>query len=351
MSGPDRGGAAAPPSVTAVVVAWDDAADVGACLAALDAQDHPALDVVVVDNGSTDGTADVVAAALAGPLRHPARLHRHDRNLGLCAAVNAVLAGPTGAAVLLVNPDAVLAPDCARRLAEVLAAHPDCGSVQPRLLRPADGGPDRIDTTGHLRTRLRLVLNRGHGRPAAAHAPPAGEVDGVSGAAVLHRRAMLDDVARHDGGRTEWLTEDLVAYFEDVELDLRARLRGWTARYAPEAVGRHARAGRARRRPRGVHVLNVANHLLVTIGHEPPRALARDLPLVLPVLVLRLVAAAVRRPAAVPAVLRRLLLLPRAIRRGRADRARATPAGRAALAAFSPLPDGWLGDAVRRARP
>ncbi|MGA0715949.1 MAG: hypothetical protein ACO3OO_11845, partial [Gemmobacter sp.] len=72
------------------------------------------------------------------------------------------------------------------------------------------------------------------------------QVDGVSGAAVLHRRAMLDDVARHDGGRTEWLPEDLVAYFEDVELDLRARLRGWTARYAPEAVGRPAPAGRAR---------------------------------------------------------------------------------------------------------
>ena len=341
---------AALPRVTAIVVAWDDEDDVGACLAALDAQDHPDLEVVVVDNASADGTVAVVERHLAGPLRHPARLVRNPRNLGLCGAVNRVLEGPTGAAVLLVNPDAVLAPDCVRHLAAELAAHPGCGSVQPRLLRPADGGPDRIDTTGHVRTRLRLVLNRGQGRPADTHRPAAGEVDGASGAAVLHRRAMLDDVARRDGDRTEWLTEDLVAYFDDVELDLRARLRGWTARYVPEAGGRHARAGASRRRPRRVHVLNVANHLLVTLGTEPPRTLLRDLPLVLPVWSARLAVAALRRPAAFPAVVWRLRLLPRFLRRGRADRARATVAPAAALDRFTPPPPGWLADAVRRGR-
>jgi GT2 family glycosyltransferase len=344
---------AAPPTpgrVTAIVVAWEDAADVGACLAALDAQDHVDVEVVVVDNASTDGTVAAVEAHLAGPLRHPARLVRNTRNLGLCGAVNRVLEGPTGEAVLLVNPDAVLAPDCVRRLADELAAHPRCGSVQPRLLRPAVDGPDRIDTTGHLRTRLRLVLNRGQGLPADVHRPEPGEVDGASGAAVLHRRAMLDDVARRDGGRTEWLTEDLVAYFDDVELDLRARLRGWSARYVPGATGRHARAGTSRRRPRRVHVLNVANHLLVTLGTEPPGALLRDLPLVLPVWTARLVVAALRRPLAFPGVLWRLRLLPRFVRRGRADRARAVVPTGEALGRFSPLPPRWLGDAVRRGR-
>jgi GT2 family glycosyltransferase len=341
----------APPlRVTAVVVAWDDAEDVGACLAALDAQDHPALEVVVVDNASTDGTVAAIEAHLAGPLRHPARLVRNARNLGLCGAVNRVLDGPTGEAVLLVNPDAVLAPDCVRRLVAALVAEPRCGSVQPRLLQPADGGPDRIDTTGHVRTRPRLVLNRGQGLVADAHRPPAGPVDGASGAAVLHRRAMLDDVARRGEGGTEWLTEDLVAYFDDVELDLRARLRGWTAWYAPDAVGRHARAGASRRRPRRVHALNVANHLLVTVGGEPPRALLRDLPLVLPVWVARLALAALRRPAAFPAVVWRLRLLPRFVRRGRADQARATVPVHAALGGFSPLPPGWVGDALRRGR-
>ena len=344
------GGASAGVRVTAVVVAWDDAADVATCLVALDAQDHDDLEIVVVDNASRDATVAVVEAHLARPLRHPARLVRSERNLGLCGAVNRVLDGPTGDAVLLVNPDAVLAPDCVGLLAAELAAHPRCGSVQPRLLRPDDGGPDRIDTTGHVRTRPRLVLNRGQGLPAGAHRPAAGGIDGASGAAVLHRRAMLDDVARRDGGRTEWLTEDLVAYFDDVELDLRARLRGWHARYVPAATGRHARAGTSRRRPRRVHVLNAANHLLVTIGTEPPRALLRDLPLLLPVWTARLVLAALRRPAAFPAVLWRLRLLPRFVRRGRADRAAALVPPAEALGRFSPLPPRWLGDAVRRGR-
>jgi GT2 family glycosyltransferase len=336
-------------AVTAVVVTLDDEDDVSACLAALDAQDHPALDVVVLDNASSDGTVAAVERHLAGSLRHPVRLIREERNVGLCAAVNRVLAGPTGDAVLLVNADAVLDASCVRLLVDVLVTHPDCGSVQPRLLRPADGGPDRIDTTGHVRTRPRLVLNRGEGEPADAHAPAAGEVFGVSGAAVLHRRAMLDDVARRVGGGVEWLTEDLVAYFDDVELDLRARMRGWTARYAPEATGRHARAGASLRRPRRVHALNVANHLLVTIGMEPARTLVRDAAVILPVWAARLVVGLLRRPTAAPLVLWRLRLLPRAVRRGMADRARASVDVVRTLDAWTePLPPGWFASAMRR---
>ncbi len=351
MSAATGGGpAAAPMPVTAVVVAWEAADDLGACLAALDAQDHGPLDVVVVDNASRDATAEVVARHRSGPLRHPVRSIRNARNVGLCAAVNQALAGSTGDAVLLVNPDAVLAPDCVRLLAAELAAHPECGSVQPRLLRPSDGGPDRIDTTGHVRTRPRLVLNRGQGVPAAEHHPPGGEVWGASGAAVLHRRAMLDDVARRGPGGTEWLTEDLVAYFDDVELDLRARMRGWTARYVPAATGRHARAGASRRRARRVHALNVANHLIVTVGTEPPLGLVRDLALILPVWIGRLAVAALRRPTAVPLILWRLRLLPRAVRRGRSDRARATVDATAVLDRWTePLPRGWLRGAARRA--
>jgi GT2 family glycosyltransferase len=160
---------------------------------------------------------------------------------------------------------------------------------------------------------------------------------------------MLDDVARGTAPDLEYLTEDLVAYFDDVDLDLRARQRGWTARYEPSAVGHHARAGASRRRRRRVRVLNVSNHPLVVLGNEGAASLARDAAVIVPLWLLRLVAALVRSPVAMVLAVGRLRLLPAALRRGRADRARATVPMREVLARWSePLPDGWLRAAARR---
>jgi len=339
--------------VTALVVTWDSAADVRACLAALDAQDHEQLEIVVLDNASKDATLAEVEAHLAAGTRHPTRLVRFERNLGFCGAVNRGIRDATSEAILLVNPDAEPAPDCTRLLVDVLRAYPDCGSVQPKVLRrtvrPSDGRRI-IDTTGHVLTRPRLVLNRGAGDVDDGRFASPGEVFGVSGALALHRRDMLEDVARDvDGGR-EYLTEDLVAYFDDVELDLRARMRGWSARYEPRAVGVHARAGASRRRRRRVRSLNVANHLLVIVGTEPPRTLLRDAWIVVPVWLLRLVAATARAPFAMLLAIARLRLLPAAIRRGRDDRRWATldPA-QVVTDWLTPLPKGWIRAAAERA--
>jgi len=316
--------------VTALVVTWDSLDDIPACLASLDRQEHRDLDVLVLDNASADGTVAFVEAFIS--------------------------AATEGDAVLLVNPDTTLAPDLVTRLAAVLAIDPTCGSVQPKLLRPRDPAaserPDIIDTTGHVLTRPRLVLNRGSGEPDDGRFDVPGEVFGASGALVLHRRGMLEDVARAGapGGPREYLTEDLVAYFDDVELDLRARMRGWTARYEPSAVGRHARAGASRRRRRRVQQLNVSNHLLVVLGTEGGRSLRRDAHVVAPVWLLRILVALVRSPLATVGALARLRLLPRAAARGRADRAAASVDPVAAVQGWiGPLPSGWLRASARRA--
>ena len=341
--------------ITALVVTWDSEQDIAACLAALDAQDHAELDIVVLDNASHDTTCAQVEVHLAAGVEHPTRLVRLSHNHGFCGAVNLGVRDAGGDAVLLVNPDAVLEVTCVSRLAQVLEAYPDCGTVQPKLLRPraastAGDAPDVIDTTGHVLTRARLILNRGSGAPDVGTFDEPGEIFGASGACVLHRRSMLEDVARIDGtGQPEFLTDDLVAYFDDVELDLRARMRGWSARYEPSAVGRHARAGASRRRRRRVRVLNLSNHPLVVIGTEGPRSLARDASIVVPVWLLRLLASTLRSPLSMLLALGRLRLLPSAIRRGRADRARArVPMVRIVERWAEPLPQGWLLDAARR---
>lgn len=344
--------------VTAIVVTWDSASDIAACLAALDAQQvpaHVALDVIVLDNASRDGTCAIVEAHLAAGPRCSSQLVRLGSNLGFCGAVNLGVVRSDADAVLLVNPDTQLDVACTARLVEVLLSDPRCGSVQPKLLRPRPVGldpsaPDVIDTTGHVLTRPRLILNRGAGEADRGQYDEPGEVFGASGACVLHRRTMLDDIAREVArDAPEHLTEDLVAYFDDVELDLRARMRGWSARYEPSAVVRHARAGASRRRRRRVRVLNLSNHPIVIVGMEGPRSLLADVSIIAPVWSLRLVVSMLRSPLAMLLALARLRLLPGAVRRGRVDRARAVVPIADVIDRWSqPLPSGWLVDAARR---
>ena len=335
-------------SVTALVVTWDSATDIERCLRSLDEVEHDAFDIVVLDNASEDDTVARVEALRATPRRHPLAIVRLPENRGFCGAVNIGIRGSRADAVLLVNPDATVRPDAVGRMLQVLVDDPSCGSVQPKLLR-LGSGPTVIDTTGHVLTRPRLILNRGAGEPDDGRHDTPGEVLGVSGALALHRRAMLEDVARGTDGAREYLAEDLVAYFDDVDLDLRARGRGWTARYEPTAVGHHARAGASRRRRRRVRVLNLSNHPLVIIGNEGVVSLLRDGIVIVPVWLLRILVATVRSPVAMLLAVGRLRLLPAALRRGREDRARARVPMQVVIERWrGPLPRGWLRAAVQR---
>ena len=317
--------------VTAIVVTWDSEDVISDCLAGLDAQVGVALDVVVIDNASRDGTVALVEAA-ARVAAHRVTLVRGTSNRGFTGAVNDGLARSGAPAVLLINPDARLEPDALARMVAVLEAHPDCGSVQPRLLRP---GGARIDTTGHVLTHPLIVQNRDEGLPADV-VRAAGPILGASGAAVLHRRAMLDDVAwRRPDGSLEHLTEDLVAYFDDVELDLRARSRGWGARHEPTALGSHRRGGALGERSRRVEALSWSNRLLVLGTLALTRASVPHLPGILITFSLATLELALRRPSALAAGLVRLRLLPGAFARARVVRARAIVAPSAVVRGWS----------------
>jgi len=321
--------------VAAVVVSWNSAEHLQPLLASLESQDHPDLEVVVVDNASEDGSAAIVRAARAAADAHPVRLLVAASNRGFCGGVNDALATlETGVdAVLFVNPDVVLAPEAVRRCVERLQQHPRCGSVQPRLLRPVPGpeGDAVVDTTGHELTSARLYRNRGEGRPASRVGFPAGEVFGASGACVLHRRAMLDQVRWQDG---QVLTEDLIAYFDDIELDWRARRFGWTAWYEPAATGTHQRGGAGPRRTRRVESLNLANRWLVLLTCDRPTWQAW--PSVLLTSALKTLELTLTVPQALPGALHQLRGgLPGALGRRRELDARAPVSARTVAAAYA----------------
>ncbi|MEX0832006.1 MAG: glycosyltransferase [Nitriliruptoraceae bacterium] len=296
-----------------------------ACLAAYQAQDHPHVTIVVVDNASTDGSAEVLDTleTTAEDWPHPTRFIRNDDNRGFCGGINDGLRASTEPVVVFSNVDVEPSPDLVRRAVEALLADPRRGTVQPKLLRPPYGhhGPV-IDSTGHVIDRARLVVNRGEGSSPQQWIRPE-EVFGASGALVAHRRAMLADIAWQHGGDGHVLTEDLFAFFDDVELDWRARRMGWSAWFEPAAVAVHERGGVGARRTARVEALNFANRLLVVITCDDLRALAVRSPLVAATTLLKAAELLLTRPTAfVDGVTKVVRGLPGALRRRRELRAR-----------------------------
>lgn len=200
----------------AVVVNWNGGRANQECLAALVAAGVEPARIVFVDNGSVDGSLAAVRAAFPGLV-----FVEHDRNRGFGEGANAgarvALAGGAEL-VFFVNNDLVVPPATPAALAAELATAPEVGVVGPRLLYP--GEPARVWCAGgRLDWRQNLSTLLGHGRPDGDEWRARREVDYVAGAALLARRAVLEEVGLFEA--------DYFAYMEDVELCLRVRQAGW----------------------------------------------------------------------------------------------------------------------------
>jgi GT2 family glycosyltransferase len=284
-----------PQLVSVVLVTWNSAQYLRRCLEGLRQQSHGQVELIAIDNGSSDDSA-----ALVEP--HARTLIRNDTNRGFSAAVNQGIAAARGSYVLLLNPDCYLEPEYIERLVTAMDA-PDVGSATGMLMRAQGsniepiGGIDscgiRMTRTGrHLDmtqegSRQSAVGSRQEHDSTADRRPPtadSSEVFGVSGAAGMFRMAFLRDVAV-DG---EIFDEDFFAYREDADLAWRGRLFGWRALCEPRALAYHVRrvTPEARRSlPAGINMHSVKNRFLLRLKNEglylalrnAPFELARDL--------------------------------------------------------------------------
>jgi GT2 family glycosyltransferase len=224
----DRGRGA----ISVVVVNWNRCELLRACLESLAHQttDRP-FEVIVVDNGSADGSADMVERDFYARAAFRLRLIRNTRNLGFCAANNQGFAVSESEFVALLNNDAEAEPDWLQSLRQVFEHGPDVGMAASKILVYED--PDRIDKVGHL------IYPDGQNRGRGTGELDAGQYDRVEetlwpdGCAAMYRRAMLDVIGGFD--------EDFFAYADDAELGLRGRIAGWRCLYTPQAVVRHHR--------------------------------------------------------------------------------------------------------------
>jgi GT2 family glycosyltransferase len=252
--------------VSVVLVTWNSAPFLRRCLDGLARQTHPEVELLVVDNASTDGSAELVAP-------HATRIIRNDVNRGFSAAVNQAIAVSHGAFVLLLNPDCHLEPEYIAFLIGALEEK-NTGSATGLLMRArgAEIEPTAVvDSAGMRMTRNGRHLDITE-RPSATT-----EVFGVSGAAAMFRRDFLEDVAV-DG---ELLDEDFFAYREDADLAWRARLLGWRAVCEPRAVASHVRRvtpeGR-RELPADINMHSVKNRFLLRLKNQGPYLALRNLP-------------------------------------------------------------------------
>jgi GT2 family glycosyltransferase len=234
------------------------------------------VDVVVLDNGSHDSTAEV-ARALG------VRCVTLDERQSFCRAMNVAVRSVEGDALLFMQPDCFLTPGFLERARARLAEN-GVGSVAPKLVRTLGPEPeqrlDAIDTVGMAVDRRRKNGLVGHGRPALAFERPA-EAFGADGAVALYRREVLEDVAV-DG---DVFDEDLVTWGSDADLAWRARLVGWRCAYEPRAVAFHIRTyspSTRSRMPEWDRMMQFRNRYLMIAKNDPLAALVRDLPRILP---------------------------------------------------------------------
>jgi GT2 family glycosyltransferase len=239
-----------------VIVTHDHAETLAACLAAVVGLEPPPARLVLIDNASTDGSAEI-AEKRRGDLA--TTIMREGGNTGFAAASNRGIAATSEPWVLLLNPDCAPRRDLARRLLEAVVSRPEAariGAVSPKLLRAE--GPEIeprpvIDAAGMVVTCSGRHLDRGAGSDDDGSYDRPAWVFGGTAAAILLRREALDDVAYLG---EEFFAESFFAYREDAELAWRLQLRGWRCLYAPSAVAAHRRGFRPDEGRRGHAAIN-----------------------------------------------------------------------------------------------
>jgi GT2 family glycosyltransferase len=260
--------------VSVTVVTYNSGRFIKRCLESVLEQKYPNLEVVIIDNASTDGTVDILE-----PFADRCRIYYNDENLGFAAAQNQAIALAEGEWILTLNPDVLLLPGFVQSLVDAGHADPKVGTVCGKLLTILSTFdlPDKqlVDSTGIYFTPMLRHLDRGSQEVDNGHYLSFEYVFGATAAAALYRRQMIEDISIVN----EFFDPDFFVYREDADVAWRAQLMGWRCIYTPHARGYHVRnvlPGNRRALPPEINMHSVKNRFLMRIKNMTPDLYRRN---------------------------------------------------------------------------
>lgn len=210
-------------TVTVVVVDWNSGEFLAGCLQHLLKQTYRPEKVLVMDNGSMDGSARNATPVPGVTVR------QLGANLGFAAANNRALEECDTEFVALLNPDAFPEPTWLENLLRAARKHPEIAAFGSKQVMATT--PDKLDGVGDAYHFSGLVWRNGYDELAGPEHEHQAEVFSACAGAALYRCAALNDIGGFD--------EDYFCYLEDVDLGFRLRLAGHKAIYVPDAVVQH----------------------------------------------------------------------------------------------------------------
>jgi GT2 family glycosyltransferase len=256
------------PTVCISIVTFNSSRYIRRCLEAVLNQRDVQLEIVVVDNASTDETR-----AILENFGDCIRVVPNPVNIGFAAAQNQAIRSSTAEWILTLNPDVLLEPDFVRSLVDAGILDPGAGAVCGKLLSAGPGFqplPHRlIDSAGIYFTPTARHFDRGWHEPDGPAFDHSEYVFGACAAAALYRRRMIEDISVHGG----LFDPDFFAYREDADVAWRAQLMGWRCIYTPVAQGWHVRSvvpGNRREVSPAINMHSVKNRFLMRIKNATP---------------------------------------------------------------------------------
>lgn len=311
--------------ISCVIINFNGKKYLKSCLDSLLAADFPDEEIIMLDNASSDGSAEHVMEYFPR-----VRFVVNRENLGYAAAANQGIRLTQAPLVMVMNPDVVLEPDYLKILAARLKQDAKIGAIGGKLKQfdfERGKKTDVVDSTGLWMMKNRRCVDRGQGERDRGQYDRAEEVFGITGACPLYRRTALEDCKI--GG--EYFDESFFMYKEDVDLSWRMRLFGWKCFYESGAVAWHGRGTAAVERrtlaqmargrnslPRFIKVLSYRNERLMRVKNDFWSLMARHAPWILAKEAAVFLWAAFREPYLLKALAQFLFRLPSAFKKRRA---------------------------------